>query len=408
MAGIAALAAAYILSQFYRSFLAVLTPALTAELGATKAELSAASGIWFAVFALAQFAVGISLDRYGPRRTAAVLLAACGGGGAVLFAFSTAPWMVIAAMALIGLGCAPVLMASVFIFAKSYSSARLAILTSWLVGFGTLGNVVGAAPLAAAAEAFGWREVMMGLAAITLAVALAIYTLVRDPETSAEETAANTGFAGYLELFKLRLLWPLLPLIALNYAAAAGIRGLWAGPYLADVYGAEALLIGQVTLFMALAMVAGSFVYGPMDQILGTRKWVAVTGNTLSLAALSWLAFFPITSIAQTTVLFVLVGICGGSYGLLMAHGRAFVPAHLTGRGVTLLNFFSIGGAGLMQFATGAVVTVSTVEGEPVAAYRNLFIFYAGMLAVSLLIYLFARDARPTESRPAVRPLRQE
>ncbi|WP_265518902.1 MFS transporter [Nitratireductor luteus] len=408
MAGIAALAAAYILSQFYRSFLAVLTPALTVELGATKAELSAASGIWFAVFALAQFAVGISLDRYGPRRTAAVLLGACGGGGAVLFALSTVPWMIIAAMALIGLGCAPVLMASVFIFAKTYSSARLAILTSWLVGFGTLGNVVGAAPLAAAAEAFGWREVMMGLAAITLAVALAIYTLVRDPETSVEETAANTGFAGYLELFKLRLLWPLLPLIALNYAAAAGIRGLWAGPYLADVYGAEALLIGQVTLFMALAMVAGSFVYGPMDQIFGTRKWVAVTGNTLSLSALSWLAFFPMTSISQTTVLFVVVGICGGSYGLLMAHGRAFVPAHLTGRGVTLLNFFSIGGAGLMQFATGAVVTVGTVEGEPVAAYRNLFIFYAGMLAASLLIYLFARDARPAESQPAVRPLRQE
>jgi hypothetical protein len=40
MAGIATLAIAYVLSQFYRSFLAVLTPALTAELGATKAQLS--------------------------------------------------------------------------------------------------------------------------------------------------------------------------------------------------------------------------------------------------------------------------------------------------------------------------------------------------------------------------------
>ena len=53
MAGIATLALAYVLSQFYRSFLAVLTPALTAELGATKAQLSFASGAFFITFALA-------------------------------------------------------------------------------------------------------------------------------------------------------------------------------------------------------------------------------------------------------------------------------------------------------------------------------------------------------------------
>ena len=73
MAGIAALAIAYVLSQFYRSFLAVLTPALTAELGATKAQLSLASGAFFIAFALAQFAIGVSLDRFGPKRTASLV-----------------------------------------------------------------------------------------------------------------------------------------------------------------------------------------------------------------------------------------------------------------------------------------------------------------------------------------------
>ena len=47
MAGIAALAFGYVLSQFYRSFLAVLTPALAVDLGMTKAELSVASAAWF-------------------------------------------------------------------------------------------------------------------------------------------------------------------------------------------------------------------------------------------------------------------------------------------------------------------------------------------------------------------------
>ena len=99
MAGLAALALGYVLSQLYRSFLAVLTPALTAELGATKADLSLASGAWFIAFALMQFVVGVSLDRYGPRRTAATLLALGGGGGTFLFSVATAPWMITAAMA---------------------------------------------------------------------------------------------------------------------------------------------------------------------------------------------------------------------------------------------------------------------------------------------------------------------
>lgn len=394
MAGLAALAIAYVLSQFYRSFLAVLTPAPIDELGATKAELSLASGAWFVAFALSQFAIGVSLDRYGPKRTAAVLLALGGAGGAFLFAMAAEPWAVTAAMALIGIGCAPVLMASVFIFARTYSPARLAILISWLIGFGSLGNVIGASPLAAAAEAFGWRPVMAGLGFVTLATAAAILLFVNDPERPDAEQGDN-GFAGYLELLKLRALWPILPLVGLNYAAAAGIRGLWAGPYLADVYGADALLIGQVTLFMALAMVAGSFIYGPLDTLFGTRKWVAVIGNSLGLAALVFVALNPESGIATATLVLVVIGLTGASFGLLMAHGRAFLPPHLTGRGVTLLNFFSIGSVGLMQFATGAVVTASVVPGEPAAAYQALFWFYAAMLAFALLVYLAARDAKP-------------
>ncbi len=397
MAGLAALAIAYVLSQFYRSFLAVLTPSLAAELGATNADFSIASGAWFLTFALAQFGIGVSLDRYGPRRTAAVLLALGGGGGAVVFASATAPWMLVAAMALIGIGCAPVLMASVFIFARTYSPARLALLTSSLIGIGSAGNVIGASPLAAAAEAFGWREVMLGLGLFTILTAAAVMVLVRDPE-KVGGSGADSGFSGYLELFRIRALWLLLPLVAINYAPAAGIRGLWAGPYLSDVFGADVLVIGQITLFMAFAMVAGNFLYGPMDTLFNTRKWVAVVGNALSLAALGFLFLVPMPSLAVVTVALVAIGITGASYGLLVAHGRSFMPVHLTGRGMTLLNFFSIGGVGVMQFATGAVVTAYADPADPALAYQALFGFYMLMVGLSLAFYLFGRDAKPGQT----------
>ena len=393
MVGLAALTFGYMLSQFYRAFLAVLTPSLIEDLGATKADLSIASGAWFISFALSQFLVGVWLDRHGPKRTAGLLLGICGGGGAFLFAIAEQPWMITLAMTLIGIGCAPVLMASLYIFAQTWSPARLAVLTSVMVGLGSLGNVIGASPLAAAAEAFGWRTVIAGLGVITVGTALAILGFVRDPARPAG--GVSSGFSGYIELMRVRALWPVLPLMAMNYTPSAGIRGLWAGPYMADVYGLDALAIGQATLFMALAMSIGSFVYGPLDTIFRTRKWVAFAGGVVLTAALLFLYFVPAPGIGVSTLFLVIIGLSGASYGLLVAHGRAFLPPHLTGRGITLLNFFSIGAVGLMQFATGAVVSATTVPTDPTAAYSALFGFYALAMAASLVAYLWARDAKP-------------
>jgi hypothetical protein len=64
----------------------------------------------------------------------------------------------------------------------------------------------------------------------------------------------------------------------------------------------------------------GAFIYGPLDTIL---KW--------SLLALAYLALNPVPGLTGVTMLFVIVGLCGGGYGLLMAHARASVPEHLAG-----------------------------------------------------------------------------
>ena len=64
--GTLSLVLAYVLSQFYRAFLAVLTPELEGSIGASPVDLAAASGIWFLIFALMQVPVGELLDRVGP------------------------------------------------------------------------------------------------------------------------------------------------------------------------------------------------------------------------------------------------------------------------------------------------------------------------------------------------------
>jgi predicted MFS family arabinose efflux permease len=383
--GLLALILAYVLSQFYRAFLAVLSPVLTAELGVIAAELASASGWWFLAFAAMQIPIGAALDRVGPRLTAGLLMAV-GALGAVVFARATGALEIKLAMALIGVGCAPVLMASYFIFAREYSPAVFGTLAALTLGIGTLGNVAASLPLSWAVAAFGWRETVMGLAAITGAVALGILVLVRDPTR-----LDGAGHGSLLDLLKMPVLWPILIMMMVCYAPIAGLRGLWIGPYFADVHGATALEIGQISLWIGLAMVAGNFAYGPLDRRLQRRKALVIAGNAVTLLCLVGLWWFADAPPLVATLLLVAAGFFGATFPIVLAHGRSFVPPHLTGRGVTLLNLFGIAPIGIAQIVTGRL-HAATPPTPPAAPFEAVFLFFAVATAIGLAVYLLSQD----------------
>ena len=379
---------AYVLSQFYRAFLAVLTEVLEADIGATPELLATASGFWFLSFAVMQLPVGWALDRIGPRLTASVLLLIGGGGGAALFAVAQAPMHVSVAMLLIGVGCSPVLMASYYIFARIYRPAVFASLAALVLGVGSIGNLASALPTTLAVEAFGWRTVMWVMAGVSAATAAGLFVMVRDPEKVVGDEKGSV-----LDLLKMPALWLIFPLMFFQYAPAAGLRGLWIGPYFTDVFAASPATVGNITLLMGAAMIAGTFVYGPLDRVFGTRKWVIFVGNLAGLFCIVTLAFLPHEILWRAALLCAAIGFFGASFPVLMAHGRSFYPPHLVGRGVTLMNLFGIGGVGVMQVMTGRLYRAAEARGGAVETpFQVLFWFFAACLLLGLVIYLFSQD----------------
>lgn len=382
--GIACLTLAYTLSQFYRAFLAVLSPALIADLGVTADDLATASGAWFLAFAAMQIPIGAALDRVGPRWTAAVLHGV-GGVGVGMFALATGPLQIQVAMALIGVGCAPVLMASYVIFARIYPAAIFATLAAFIIAVGNLGNIAASVPLAWVIDAYGWRATMWGMCAVTLCVAALVGLTVRDPV----QVVSVKGTLG--DVLRIRVLWPVMVMMAACYAPGASLRGLWVGPYYADIYGADAARIGAVTLIMGLAMIAGNVAYGPADRWFGTRKGVIVGGNLVVLGCFAVLWAVPMDGAWLTVAIIAAIGFFGATFPVVMAHGRAFLPAHLMGRGVTLINLFGIGAAGVVQFVTGRIHRAG--EGlEPALQYGPVFLFLAAVVLAGLVVYAFAQD----------------
>ena len=398
----AALAAAYAASQFYRASPAVIAPDLMRDLALSAESVGAIAGMFFLIFGLAQLPVGVLLDRFGPRRSMSCLLlvAVC---GALVFAQAESAQGLALGRGLMGLGCAAGLMGALVVLGRWFPPEKFATMGGLLMGFASSGVLLAATPLAFASARVGWRTAFFMAAAITALLALLLYLVVRDaPSGHASVSRAHEGpreiLQGLGEVMRNRDLWCICAMQLSIYPSVMAVAGLWAGPYLNDVHGLDTVARGNVMNILYAALVISPIMFGPLDRIFRTRKWVVV-GSAVSLAAtFTVLALWPRPALWQVMILFLLLGLASAGSLVLHAHARSLLPERLLGRGMTLQNTASMGGIFLMQSATGMIVGFFENGGPiPEIGYRLAFGFLAASLLVSLSIYLRVRDVGPGE-----------
>jgi predicted MFS family arabinose efflux permease len=301
------------------------------------------------------------------------------------------------AMALIGVGCAPVLMGSLYVFGRAYPPERFAMLASLMIGISALGNLLAATPMAYAVELFGWRASMAGIAALTAASTVLVFLVLADPPAPAASASApkESPLAALRTILALKPLWLLFPLTFIGYGVVAAERSLWIGPYLGDVHGLDPIARGNGILAMAVAMSVGAFAYGPIERWLRGPKLAVLAGNVIAGTAFVILGVSADLATGAAVAALAIAGGFGMTYALLMAHARQFFPDRLLGRGVTLLNFVFISGAGLIQAVSGLFVRDAlAAEQTPAASYAALHLAFGAALLVGTAIYA-ATPARP-------------
>lgn len=383
----AALLLAYVLSQFFRAFLAVVANDLSRDLGLDSAGLGTLAASWFFAFALAQFPIGLALDRFGPRRTLSLGMSAAVAGAAWL-SVSRGLADASIAMGLIGLGCAPVLMSGFYVIARNYPADRFATLSSLLLGLGSLGDPLSGMPLALAVSHTGWRWTIAAMAGVTALSAVLIAMLLRDPLAVAAPRSGRSLVRNVGAVVGLRPLWPLVPVALVSYAFVISTRGLWISPYLEQVHGFDLSARSLVATAMGIAMAGGALLYAPLNRLLGGPKRTATAG--LSITVVGWLALGLIghQGAAGAVALLLLVGCFGAPFAIVMAHARSFMPAHLLGLGVTLMNLLFMGGVSLGQWLSGLYVHAAELAGAaPSAIYGRLFVAFGVILLCALLVY---------------------
>ena len=276
-----------------------------------------------------------------------------------------------------------------------------------LFAFANVGTFMSSWPLGASTALWGWRNTFIVLALMTALFGLLFYWTVRDAPRghafhSRKPEPLGETVKGLLEVWRLREVLLILPMIMIGYAIVQVVLGLWGGPYLYDVYRLDEIARGEVMAFMTLAFIAGTMAYGPLDRWFNTRKGVVIGGALATIATLLLLAFLPTLALWQVTLLLCLFCFVGAFSLVVMSHGLALIPQRLSGRGVTTLNMGLMGGTALLQAGTGPFIEFFSGQAgaAPDAPYRALFGLLAVVVLVATAIYARTQDVRPLDKRP--------
>ncbi len=401
-------AALYFIAFYQRVAPAVITNELTAAFNLTAATLGNLSAFYFYSYVAMQIPTGILADRWGPRALL-TLGAGIAALGTLLFALAPTLFWAGAGRLLIGasVGVAFVCMLKL---ASHWMPPRQFALTSGLALFvGVMGAVFAGAPLRILVNGFGWRSVMLASAVITLGLALAIWSIVRDdPAQRGYETyfagqhdarRQESLFAGLLEVLRYRNTW----LIFFIPGAASGIvltfAGLWGVPFLVTHYALSQTQAAGLSSLMMIAWAFGSLAYGAAADRLGKRKPLYVGGFVVSLTLWSALIITPHLPHAALVAVLIALGFFSSNFIISFAFAKESVPAHLAGTVSGIANMGVMLGPMFMQPLVGWMLDQrwqgASANGARIydfAAYQSSFALLLAWGAVSIILLLFTRE----------------
>jgi Na+-driven multidrug efflux pump len=167
-------AALYLIGFYHRVAPAVLTRELATEFALTAAALGNLSAVYFYSYVAMQIPTGLLADHWGARRTL-TLGGIVAAAGALLFAAAESLTLVALGRLLVGAAVGVAFVSMLKLSTHWFHPSRFAAITGMAVATGVVGAVSAGAPLRFAADAFGWRTVMVASAALTAVVALATW-----------------------------------------------------------------------------------------------------------------------------------------------------------------------------------------------------------------------------------------
>lgn len=382
----------YLIAYFYRVSAAVIAGDIARELALSPAELGSIAAALFYAFAFAQIPLGPLLDRYGSRWIVGgcALLAASGG---LLFATAHDVSGLFVGRLLLGAGTAAVLMGSLKAYIRWFPGSMFATLVGMQIALGNCGSLLATTPLAWAADTYGWRESFALVALLNIAWAVLLLVVIRDLPPGAESSEpVPFRFSLWGQLLRDDSFRRLSLLAFFWYGSYMAVQGLWGAPYLEVVLGLDNAAASQLLMVTAIGFICGCPLLGRLSD-----RWLSRKRVLLPAQLVQWLVLLlfvgPLEQVPRAFLpaIFFIFGLGISSGPLLYAQVKELFPGPHTATALTLINFFIVIGAALLQQLMGIMAGPQL----DIPGLQRAFWLPVVGLGLALLLYAGARDTGP-------------
>ncbi len=358
----------YILVYFHRMSPGIISHELMAAFDADGVSLGSLAAIYFGVYAVMQIPSGVLADTLGPR-AAIVLGNTLSGAGSILFGLAPSFSVAVSARFLVGLGVSVVFVSIMKNNATWFSERRYGFMSGLTLFVGNMGSILAAGPLAAILEIFLWRTVFVSLGVVSLCLAGAGILFVRNrPEDLGFPSVREMEGKSQVAKTKQHWIRDLLGVMAVprlwagfwvQFGMIGGLyafMGLWAIPYLRDMYSFDRPWAARYLTLMLAAFALGSLFLGWLSDRMGRRKPILVCGTVVYLFVWVAMVAFPWAGVTVVHVYFFLLGFSGSALVLTFACAKEIINPHLSGMAVSVVNTGAFLGTSLMQPLFGFVL----------------------------------------------------
>jgi predicted MFS family arabinose efflux permease len=369
-----ALAILYFFSIVHRVGIAPIAANLATDFNTDNSVLGLMSSMYFYAYAAAQIPVGIMLDKLGTRKTLTILgvVASCGN---LIFALSPTVAVLALGRALVGFGVGGFYISALKALAVNYNPKRYATLTGSLTSIGHIGGIAASSPLALLAIALGWRESFLIIFFFMFfSVGVAWFT------TKEKEDKLSIGKrsirADLGKIFANRQLLKIVPIPFFVYGCFVSFQGLWAGPFLMNVYGMNAASASLFFMLISIGFIVAFPLAGIISDKIQRKKPVLIAGIILSL--LFWLLMTVFGGVLNSYQLVGLLVFLGFSYGItciFLTIPVTLFPLEISGSAIAALNIFNFVGGGVFQYFMGFIIDSTHHQpGNEFFSYQIIFL----------------------------------
>lgn len=302
----------------------------------TGAQFGNLAAVYFYGYLIVQIFAGPLLDKFGARKITPIAILSC-ALGTFFFSQSTTLTAAILSRILMGMGVGFATVNYMKMAADYFHPRQFAFIAGLLATAVMLGAVFGETPLVFVLEKMGWRNMLLCVSALGLAIAVLFFLMARENVQTRLKSELPTK-ENIVKILTNRRNWILTLYSGFAFSPVAVLGGLWGNPFLRAAYPISLTEASFLLSFIFIGFGLGGPILGFISDRIGNRRILMQISALVSFASLLILFYWPHLPVWIIGFLMLIIGFCTGAFMLAFALAKEGNILAMTATVVALIN----------------------------------------------------------------------